>query len=82
MACTPMISKFLHVSPDPFGFLDDTIFQVGGITTYLGMTCPVMAPVVGRFFGKNGDKLEKNGPISVRHLCQVRATRSCTIYSS
>ena len=46
--------------PDPFGFLENTIFQVG-IMTYLGMPCPVMTPAVGRFFGKNGDKLDKFG---------------------
>ena len=31
------------------------------ITTYLGLPCPVMAPLVGRFFGKNGNVLDEFG---------------------
>ena len=44
-----MSSEFLHAPPDSFGFLEDTIFQVG-LMTYLRMQCTVMAPMVGRFF--------------------------------
>ena len=55
-----MSAEFLHAPPDAFGFLEDTIFQVG-LLTYLGMPCPVMAPMVCRFFGKNGEKLGKIG---------------------
>ena len=44
-AWTPMSIEFLHAPPDPFEFLEDTIFQVG-LITYLGMPCPVMAPMV------------------------------------
>ena len=36
------------------------MFQVAW-TTYLGQACPLMAPVVGRYFGKNGDVLDKYG---------------------
>ena len=59
-AWMPMSAEFLHTPPNSFGFLEDTIFQVG-LATYLGMPCLVMAPMAGRFFGKNGEKLDKFG---------------------
>ena len=59
-AWMPMSAEFLHIPPDAFGFLEDTIFQVG-IEAYVGVACPVVAPMVGRFFGKKGEKLDKFG---------------------
>ena len=59
-ACTKMSSIFLHSPPDHFGYMEDPVFQVAW-TTYLGQACPLMAPVVGRYFGKNGDVLDKYG---------------------
>ena len=55
-----MSAEFLHAPPDAFGFLEDNIFQVA-IATFLGQACPVMAPLVGRFFGKSGQRLDKFG---------------------
>ena len=57
---TAMSAEFLHAPPDAFGFLEDTIFQVV-LATFLRQPCPVMAPLVGHFFGKNGEKLDKFG---------------------
>ena len=60
MEWTPMSAEFLHAPPHAFRFMEDTIFQVG-LLAYLGMPCPVMVPMIGRFFGKNGEKLDKFG---------------------
>jgi hypothetical protein len=59
-ACTKMSSVFLHSPPDQFGYMESPVFQVA-LTTYLGQACPLMAPVVGRYFGKKGDALDKYG---------------------
>jgi hypothetical protein len=37
--------------------MEDEVFQVG-IATYLGQPCPLMAPVVGCYFGKHGKQLD------------------------
>ena len=46
--------------PDHFGYIEDPTFQVA-TASYLGQACPLMAPVVGRYFGKKGQKLDKYG---------------------
>ena len=57
-AWTKMSPTFLLSPPDHFGFLADPHFQIA-IANYLGQPCPMMAPVVGRFFGKKGVALDK-----------------------
>ena len=57
---TRMSSTFLSSPPDAIGYLGDNVFQVV-LTTYLGQPCPMMAPLVGRFFGKSGEKVDKYG---------------------
>ena len=51
---------FLNSPPDRIGYLGDNVFQVV-LTTYLGQPCPVMAPIVGRFFGKKGERVDEYG---------------------
>ena len=48
----------LLMPPDYFGYMDDPHYQII-IATYLGQPYLVMAPVVGRFFEKQGAKLDK-----------------------
>ena len=50
--CTKMSAAFLTSPPDAIGYLGDNVFQVS-ITMYLCQPCPIIAPVVGRFFGRN-----------------------------
>ena len=59
-ACGKLSGEFLLSPPDHFGFMEDPVFQVA-LSTYVGQPCPLMAPVVGRFFGNNGQKLDKYG---------------------
>ena len=47
-----MSAAFLTSPPDAIGYLGDNVFQVS-TATYLGQSCPIIAPVVGRFFGRN-----------------------------
>ena len=58
--CTRMSSMFLTSPPDRIGYLGDNIFQVA-VASYLGQPCPMMAPFVGRFFGSNGEQVDKYG---------------------
>ena len=53
---------FLLSPPDHFGYIEDPHFQVT-MATYLGQhaRCSLMAPLVGRFFGKTGVPLYKYG---------------------
>jgi len=55
-----MITVILLSPPDQFGYFEDTIFQVASVA-YLALPCPIMAAVVGRFFGKKGVRLDKYG---------------------
>jgi hypothetical protein len=59
-ACSKMSSQPLLSPPDQFGYMEDPVFQVM-IVTYLGQPCPIMAPLVGRYFGKNGAQLDRFG---------------------
>ena len=55
-----MSTVLLLSPPDQFGYFEDRIFQLT-FATYLGLPCPMMAPVVGRYFEKNGVQLDKYG---------------------
>ncbi len=59
-AWTKMSATFLLSPPDQMGYMEDEVFQVG-ITTYLGQPCPLMAPVMGRYFRKCGKQLDWYG---------------------
>jgi len=55
------MSTVLLLSPlDQFRYFEDTTFQVT-FTMYLGLLCPIIAPVAGRFFGKKGVRLDQYG---------------------
>ena len=51
---------FLTSPPDRIGYLGDNVFQVI-VATYLGQPCPMIAPLVGRFFGKKREQADKYG---------------------
>jgi len=45
--------------PDHVGYyMEGLVLQVA-LTTYPRQPCPLMAPAVGRIFGKKGNKLDK-----------------------
>ena len=50
----------LHSPPDHIGYQDNNLFRMT-ITWYLGQKCPIIAPLAGRFFGKNGTQLDDYG---------------------
>jgi len=58
--CGEFSGTFLLSPPDPFGYIEDPVYQVA-MTTYLGQPCPLMTPLVGRFFGKKGTHLDQYG---------------------
>ena len=58
--CGKLSAAFLQSPPDQIGYMGDNIFQVA-MATYLGQPCPIMAPVVGRYFGKSGAQVDKYG---------------------
>jgi hypothetical protein len=55
-----MSALFFLYPPDQLGHTKDEVFQVG-IATYLGQPCPLMAPVIGCYFGKHGKQLDWYG---------------------
>ena len=55
-----MSTVLLLSPPDQFGYFEDTPFQVA-FATYLGLKCPIMAPLAGRSFGKKGVRLDRYG---------------------
>ena len=59
-AWTQMSACFLLSPPDDIGYMPDADMQMA-FTTYLGLPCPVMATLAGRFFGKNGQVLDEYG---------------------
>ncbi len=59
-AWTKMSATFLLSPPDQLGYMEDEVFQVG-FATYLGQPCPLMAPVMGCYFGKCGEQLDRHG---------------------
>jgi hypothetical protein len=53
------LSTTFHLSPpDELLYIEDVVFQVGIIATYLGQLCPLMSQVVGLYFGKGGEQLD------------------------
>ena len=55
-----MSAVFLHSPPDQLGYIGNPEFQVVMIT-YLRQPCPLMAPFVGRYFGKRATALDRYG---------------------
>jgi hypothetical protein len=51
--CGRMSYVFLHSPPDHVGYMENETLRMG-FARYLGQPCPVMAPMVGRYFGKTG----------------------------
>ena len=51
---------FLHSPPDHFGFMEDPVFQ-HGFANYLGQPCPLVAPLVGMYFGSAGKQIDEYG---------------------
>jgi hypothetical protein len=54
--CSATSAAFLQSPPDRIGYMGDNVFQVA-MTTYLGQPCPIITPLVGRYFGKKVPKL-------------------------
>jgi hypothetical protein len=55
-----MSAVFIHSPPDHLGFMDNETIQMG-IAKYLGVPCPIIAPLVGRFVGRKGTVVDKHG---------------------
>jgi hypothetical protein len=49
-----------HSPPDSIGYQENNRFRMT-TARYLGQPCPIFAPLVGRYFGKNGTKLNEYG---------------------
>ena len=48
---------FLHSPPDQYELLEDPVFMYA-ISAYLGQPCPLVSPLVGRYFGRQGTVLD------------------------
>ena len=48
---------FLHLPPDHIGYMENEPFHMVFVR-YLGKACPIIAPMVGRYFGRNRKRLE------------------------
>ena len=55
-----MSGTFILSPPDHFGYMEDPIFQVA-VTIYFGQACLLITPLIGRYFGKKGQVLDKYG---------------------
>ena len=53
-------ATWLNSPLDLIGFLSDPAFQVT-MATYLGKPYPLMSPLVGRYFGRDGKRLDVYG---------------------
>ena len=51
---------FLLLPLDQLGFIEDPFFQVA-LATYWDHPCPLMAPLVGKYFGRDSQQLDKYG---------------------
>ena len=51
---------FLHSPPDHVGYMENETLRMG-FARYLGQPCPIIAPLVGRYFGQRGQLLDKYG---------------------
>jgi hypothetical protein len=67
-AWTKMSATFLHFPPDQLGYMEDEVFQAG-IATYLGQPYPLMALVMGCYFGKRGKQLNRYDAILLQPHC-------------
>ena len=59
-SCNKISRQFLMSPPDHFRYIEDPVFQ-SAFKTYLGQPCPIMAPVVGCYFGKKGQQFDRYG---------------------
>ena len=53
-------AMFLHLPPNLFGFMEDPVFQ-HGFANYLGQPRPLVAPLVGIYFGSDGTQIDEYG---------------------
>ncbi|KAL9183104.1 hypothetical protein ACHAXT_004891 [Thalassiosira profunda] len=53
-------SQFIISPPDHFGFIGNRLFPAV-FTSYLGQPCPLVAPIVGRYFGLDGTEVDRWG---------------------
>ena len=58
--CDRMSYVFLHSPPDHVGYMENETLRMG-FARYLGQPCPIIAPLVGRYFGQRGQLLDKYG---------------------
>ena len=58
--CDRMSYVFLHSPPDHVGYMENETLRMG-FARYLGQPCPVIAQMVGRYFGQRGQQLDKYG---------------------
>ena len=55
--CSKMSLVFLHFPPDHIGYMENKPFCMG-FERCLGQACPIIAPMVGRYFGRNRKRLD------------------------
>ena len=72
---------FLLSPPDCLDYVKRPLFQVA-VATYLGQPCPLMAPLVRKFFGKSGSQLDKYGANLAAAPSLGTSGASCTALSS
>ena len=58
--CSNLSAVFLQFPPDRIGYMGDNMFQVA-MSAYLVQPCLIITPLVGRYFGKKGTKVDKYG---------------------
>ena len=58
--CSNLRAAFLQSPPNAIGYMGDNVFQVA-MMTYHGHPCPIIASLVGRYFGKKGAKVDRYG---------------------
>ena len=49
--CSNLSAAFLQSPSDAIRYMGDNMFQVAR-TPYLGQPCPILVPLVGRYFGR------------------------------
>ena len=57
---TRMNIVFLHSPPDALGHLSNDEFRIA-FATYIGQECPVLGPLAGRHFGRQGAVMDAYG---------------------
>jgi len=58
--CDRMSYVSLHSQPDHVGYMENETLRMG-FARYLGQPCPVIASMVGRYFGQRGQQIDKYG---------------------